>query len=102
VDKGTSAFTTSGQASSSELIALCLICYQKESGTKANRGAKGKKDEKQEAAKEGTILSKNGENKTEEIFYTKNSCVPPSTLSVKGQIETVKIKGTTEHSTNVL
>ncbi|XP_062837547.1 high mobility group nucleosome-binding domain-containing protein 3 [Anolis carolinensis] len=27
---------------------------KKESGTKANRGAKGKKDEKQEAAKEGT------------------------------------------------
>ncbi|EOB02538.1 hypothetical protein Anapl_11602, partial [Anas platyrhynchos] len=78
---------------------------QKEPGTKANKGAKGKKDEKQEAAKEGTTPSENGENKAEEIRISRSTVsvstsrgAPPSTLSVKGQIETVKVKGTVEHS----
>ncbi|XP_062428803.1 high mobility group nucleosome-binding domain-containing protein 3 isoform X2 [Rhea pennata] len=72
----------------------------KEPGTKANKGAKGKKDEKQEAAKEGTTPSENGENKAEEIRISRSTVsvstsrgAPPSTLSVKGQIETVKVKG---------
>ncbi|XP_014380336.1 high mobility group nucleosome-binding domain-containing protein 3 isoform X2 [Alligator sinensis] len=74
---------------------------KKEPGTKANKGAKGKKDEKQEAAKEGTTPSENGENKAEEIRISRSTVsvstsrgAPPSTLSVKGQIETVKVKGT--------
>ncbi|XP_055570354.1 high mobility group nucleosome-binding domain-containing protein 3 isoform X1 [Falco biarmicus] len=78
---------------------------KKEPGTKANKGAKGKKDEKQEAAKEGTTPSENGENKAEEIRISRSTVsvstsrgAPPSTLSVKGQIETVKVKGTVEHS----
>ncbi|XP_075354358.1 high mobility group nucleosome-binding domain-containing protein 3 isoform X2 [Mycteria americana] len=73
---------------------------KKEPGTKANKGAKGKKDEKQEAAKEGTTPSENGENKAEEIRISRSTVsvstsrgAPPSTLSVKGQIETVKVKG---------
>uniref|UniRef100_A0A803YP17 High mobility group nucleosome-binding domain-containing protein 3 n=1 Tax=Meleagris gallopavo TaxID=9103 RepID=A0A803YP17_MELGA len=81
---------------------------KKEPGTKANKGAKGKKDEKQEAAKEGTTPSENGENKAEEIRISRSTVslstsrgAPPSTLSVKGQIETVKVKGTIEHSTCV-
>ncbi|KAM6407026.1 high mobility group nucleosome-binding domain-containing protein 3 isoform 2-T2 [Pluvialis apricaria] len=72
----------------------------KEPGTKANKGAKGKKDEKQEAAKEGTTPSENGESKAEEIRISRSTVsvstsrgAPPSTLSVKGQIETVKVKG---------
>ncbi|KAF7247085.1 High mobility group nucleosome-binding domain-containing protein 3 [Varanus komodoensis] len=74
---------------------------KKEPGTKANKGAKGKKDEKQEATKEGTTPSENGENKAEEIRISRSTVsvstsrgAPPSTLSVKGQIETVKVKGT--------
>ncbi|XP_054830260.1 high mobility group nucleosome-binding domain-containing protein 3 isoform X2 [Eublepharis macularius] len=74
---------------------------KKEPGTKTNKGAKGKKDEKQEAAKEGTTPSENGENKAEEIRISRSTVsvstsrgAPPSTLSVKGQIETVKVKGT--------
>uniref|UniRef100_A0A8D2LZC7 High mobility group nucleosome-binding domain-containing protein 3 n=1 Tax=Varanus komodoensis TaxID=61221 RepID=A0A8D2LZC7_VARKO len=47
---------------------------KKEPGTKANKGAKGKKDEKQEATKEGTTPSENGENKAEEVLYAQNSC----------------------------
>ncbi|XP_066468559.1 high mobility group nucleosome-binding domain-containing protein 3 isoform X1 [Tiliqua scincoides] len=78
---------------------------KKEPGTKANKGAKGKKDEKQEATKEGTTPSENGENKAEEIRISRSTVsvstsrgAPPSTLSVKGQIETVKVKGTIENS----
>ncbi|XP_077162294.1 high mobility group nucleosome-binding domain-containing protein 3 isoform X3 [Paroedura picta] len=74
---------------------------KKEPGTKTNKGAKGKKEEKQEAAKEGTTPSENGENKAEEIRIPRSTVsvstsrgAPPSTLSVKGQIETVKVKGT--------
>lgn len=51
-----------------------LVSYQKEPGTKANKGAKGKKDEKQEATKEGTTPSENGENKAEEVLNTQSSC----------------------------
>lgn len=53
---------------------MFLIFCQKEPGTKANKGAKGKKDEKQEAAKEGTTPSENGENKAEEVLSTHTSC----------------------------
>ncbi|XP_009986375.1 PREDICTED: high mobility group nucleosome-binding domain-containing protein 3 [Tauraco erythrolophus] len=74
---------------------------KKEPGTKANKGAKGKKDEKQEAAKEGTTPSENGENKAEEIRISRSAVsvstsrgAPASTLSVKGQIETVKAQKT--------
>uniref|UniRef100_A0A803VQV1 High mobility group nucleosomal binding domain 3 n=1 Tax=Ficedula albicollis TaxID=59894 RepID=A0A803VQV1_FICAL len=68
---------------------------KKEPGTKASKGAKGKKDEKQEAAKEGTTPSENGENKAEEHVHNVSFyCAPPSTLSVKGQIETVKAQKT--------
>ncbi|XP_031820461.1 high mobility group nucleosome-binding domain-containing protein 3 isoform X3 [Sminthopsis crassicaudata] len=74
---------------------------KKEPGTKANKGAKGKKDEKQESGKEGTTPSENGETKVEEIRIYRSTVsvstsrgAPPSTLSVKGQIETVKVKGT--------
>ncbi|XP_018119722.1 high mobility group nucleosomal binding domain 3 S homeolog isoform X2 [Xenopus laevis] len=74
---------------------------KKEPGTKANKGAKGKKEEKQEAAKEGTTPSENGETRTDEIRISRSSVnvstsrgALPTTLSVKGQIETVKVKGT--------
>ncbi|XP_068923075.1 high mobility group nucleosome-binding domain-containing protein 3 isoform X1 [Petaurus breviceps papuanus] len=77
---------------------------KKEPGTKANKGAKGKKDEKQESGKEGTTPSENGETKAEEIRIYRSTVsvstsrgAPPSTLSVKGQIETVKVKGTVEN-----
>ncbi|XP_075058779.1 high mobility group nucleosome-binding domain-containing protein 3 isoform X3 [Mixophyes fleayi] len=73
----------------------------KEPGTKANKGAKGKKDEKQEAGKEGTAPSENGENRIDEIRISRSTVnvstsrgALPSTLSIKGQIETVKVKGT--------
>lgn len=55
-------------------VPMFLIFCQKEPGTKANKGAKGKKDEKQEAAKEGTTPSENGENKAEEVLSTHTSC----------------------------
>lgn len=55
-------------------VPLFVIFCQKEPGTKANKGAKGKKDEKQEAAKEGTTPSENGENKAEEVLSTHTSC----------------------------
>ena len=55
-------------------VPLLVIFCQKEPGTKANKGAKGKKDEKQEAAKEGTTPSENGENKAEEVLSTHTSC----------------------------
>ncbi|XP_027266849.1 high mobility group nucleosome-binding domain-containing protein 3 isoform X5 [Cricetulus griseus] len=74
---------------------------QKEPGTKISRGAKGKKEEKQEAGKEGTAPSANGDTKAEEIHISRSTVnvsacrsPPPSTLSVKGQIETVRVKGT--------
>ncbi|XP_032729097.1 high mobility group nucleosome-binding domain-containing protein 3 isoform X2 [Lontra canadensis] len=74
---------------------------KKEPGTKINKGAKGKKEEKQEAGKEGTAPSENGETKAEEIHISRSTVnvstsrgTPPSTLSVKGQIETVRVKGT--------
>lgn len=55
-------------------MSMFLIFCQKEPGTKANKGAKGKKDEKQEAAKEGTTPSENGDNKAEEVLSTHTSC----------------------------
>lgn len=55
-------------------MAMFLIFCQKEPGTKTSKGAKGKKDEKQEAAKEGTTPSENGENKAEEVLSTHTSC----------------------------
>uniref|UniRef100_A0A8I5UGN1 High mobility group nucleosome-binding domain-containing protein 3 n=1 Tax=Pongo abelii TaxID=9601 RepID=A0A8I5UGN1_PONAB len=77
----------------------------KEPGAKISRGAKGKKEEKQEAGKEGTAPSENGETKAEEIHISRSTVnvstsrgTPPSTLSVKGQIETVRVKGTVENS----
>ncbi|XP_047413767.1 high mobility group nucleosome-binding domain-containing protein 3 isoform X2 [Sciurus carolinensis] len=70
---------------------------KKEPGTKISRGAKGKKEEKQEAGKEGTAPSENGETKAEEIHISRSTVnvsasrsTPPSTLSVKGQIETAQ------------
>ncbi|XP_038936586.1 high mobility group nucleosome-binding domain-containing protein 3 isoform X4 [Rattus norvegicus] len=70
---------------------------KKEPGTKINRAAKGKKEEKQEAGKEGTAPSANGDTKAEEIHVSRSTVnvsacrsPPPSTLSVKGQIETAQ------------
>ncbi|XP_044613318.1 high mobility group nucleosome-binding domain-containing protein 3 isoform X5 [Equus asinus] len=48
---------------------------KKEPGTKINKGAKGKKEEKQEAGKEGTAPSENGETKAEEVLFCKH--LPP-------------------------
>ncbi|KAM4693013.1 high mobility group nucleosome-binding domain-containing protein 3 isoform 2-T2 [Discoglossus pictus] len=74
---------------------------KKEAGAKANKGAKGKKEEKQDAAKEGTGQAENGETRPDEIRISRSTVnvstsrgALPSTLSVKGQIETVKVKGT--------
>ncbi|XP_052571323.1 high mobility group nucleosome-binding domain-containing protein 3 isoform X1 [Peromyscus californicus insignis] len=76
---------------------------KKEPGTKISRGAKGKKEEKQEAGTEGTAPSANGDTKAEEIHISRSTVhvsacrsPPPSTLSVKGQIETVRVKGTVD------
>ncbi|XP_067558829.1 high mobility group nucleosome-binding domain-containing protein 3 isoform X1 [Pseudorca crassidens] len=78
---------------------------KKELATKVNKGAKGEKEEKQEAGKEGTAPSENGDTKAEEIHISRSTVnvsasrgTPPSTLSVKGQIETVRVKGTVENS----
>ncbi|XP_077145957.1 high mobility group nucleosome-binding domain-containing protein 3 isoform X2 [Ranitomeya variabilis] len=75
----------------------------KEPGSKGNKGAKGKKEEKQEAGKEGTAPSENGENRADEIHISRSTVnvstsrgAMPSTLSIKGQIETVKVKGTVD------
>ncbi|XP_037063700.1 high mobility group nucleosome-binding domain-containing protein 3 isoform X2 [Peromyscus leucopus] len=69
----------------------------KEPGAKISRGAKGKKEEKQEAGTEGTAPSANGDTKAEEIHISRSTVnvsacrsPPPSTLSVKGQIETAQ------------
>ncbi|XP_006878473.1 PREDICTED: LOW QUALITY PROTEIN: high mobility group nucleosomal binding domain 3 [Chrysochloris asiatica] len=74
---------------------------KKEPGAKINKGPKGKKEEKQEAGKEGTAPSENGETKPEEIYISRSTVnvstsrgTPPSTLSVKGQIETVRAQKT--------
>ncbi|XP_066867376.1 high mobility group nucleosome-binding domain-containing protein 3 isoform X2 [Kogia breviceps] len=74
---------------------------KRELATKVNKGAKGKKEEKQEAGKEGTAPSENGDTRAEEIHISRSTVnvsasrgTPPSTLSVKGQIETVRVKGT--------
>ncbi|XP_062042389.1 high mobility group nucleosome-binding domain-containing protein 3 isoform X3 [Lepus europaeus] len=45
---------------------------KKEPGAKINRGAKGKKEEKQEAGKEGTAPSENGDTKAEEAQKTES------------------------------
>ncbi|XP_012352486.2 high mobility group nucleosome-binding domain-containing protein 3 isoform X4 [Nomascus leucogenys] len=45
---------------------------KKEPGAKISRGAKGKKEEKQEAGKEGTAPSENGETKAEEAQKTES------------------------------
>ncbi|KAM4865873.1 high mobility group nucleosome-binding domain-containing protein 3 isoform 2-T3 [Thomomys bottae] len=78
---------------------------KKEAGAKISRGAKGKKEEKQEVGKESTAPSENGETKAKEIHISRSSVnvsssrsTPPSTLSVKGHIETVRVKGTVENS----
>ncbi|XP_071998179.1 high mobility group nucleosome-binding domain-containing protein 3 isoform X2 [Engystomops pustulosus] len=74
---------------------------KKEPAAKGNKGAKGKKEDKQEAGKEGTAPSENGENRADEIRISRSTVnvstsrgAMPSTLSIKGQIETVKVKGT--------
>lgn len=54
------------------LFPSALIPYQKEPGAKISRGAKGKKEEKQEAGKEGTAPSENGETKAEEAQKTES------------------------------
>lgn len=46
---------------------------KKEPGTKISRGAKGKKEEKQEAGEEGTAPSANGDTKVEEVLSTNTS-----------------------------
>ncbi|XP_016062850.1 PREDICTED: high mobility group nucleosome-binding domain-containing protein 3 isoform X1 [Miniopterus natalensis] len=46
---------------------------KKEPGTKINKGAKGRKEEKQEAGKEGTAPSENGETKVEEVLCINTS-----------------------------
>ncbi|XP_058163056.1 high mobility group nucleosome-binding domain-containing protein 3 isoform X4 [Dasypus novemcinctus] len=46
---------------------------KKEPGTKINKGARGKKEEKQEAGKEGTAPSENGETKAEEIHISRST-----------------------------
>ncbi|XP_010853545.1 high mobility group nucleosome-binding domain-containing protein 3 isoform X3 [Bos indicus] len=79
---------------------------KKEPAAKVSKGVKGKKEEKQEAGKEGTAApSENGDTKTEEIHISRSTVsvsasrgTPPSTLSVKGQIETVRVKGTVADS----
>ncbi|KAJ8776978.1 hypothetical protein J1605_014996 [Eschrichtius robustus] len=45
---------------------------KKELATKVNKGAKGKKEEKQEAGKEGTAPSENGDAKAEEAQKTES------------------------------
>ncbi|XP_006182153.2 high mobility group nucleosome-binding domain-containing protein 3 isoform X3 [Camelus dromedarius] len=45
---------------------------KREPGTKINKGAKGKKEEKPEAGKEGTAPSENGETKAEEAQKTES------------------------------
>ncbi|XP_055390832.1 high mobility group nucleosome-binding domain-containing protein 3 isoform X4 [Bubalus kerabau] len=80
---------------------------KKEPAAKVSKGVKGKKEEKQEASgKEGTAApSENGDTKAEEIHISRSTVsvsasrgTPPSTLSVKGQIETVRVKGTVDNS----
>ncbi|XP_055390830.1 high mobility group nucleosome-binding domain-containing protein 3 isoform X2 [Bubalus kerabau] len=72
---------------------------KKEPAAKVSKGVKGKKEEKQEASgKEGTAApSENGDTKAEEIHISRSTVsvsasrgTPPSTLSVKGQIETAQ------------
>uniref|UniRef100_A0A8C5L2P3 High mobility group nucleosome-binding domain-containing protein 3 n=1 Tax=Jaculus jaculus TaxID=51337 RepID=A0A8C5L2P3_JACJA len=70
---------------------------KKEPGTEISRCGKGKKEETQEAGQEGTAPSENGETKAEEIHISRSTVnvsasrsTPPSTLSVKGQIETAQ------------
>ncbi|XP_065767647.1 high mobility group nucleosome-binding domain-containing protein 3 isoform X1 [Muntiacus reevesi] len=79
---------------------------KKETAAKVSKGVKGKKEEKQEAGKEGTAApAENGETQVEEIHISRSTVsvsasrgTPPSTLSVKGQIETVRVKGTVDNS----
>ncbi|XP_069454150.1 high mobility group nucleosome-binding domain-containing protein 3 isoform X3 [Ovis canadensis] len=75
---------------------------KKEPAAKVSKGVKGKKEEKQDAGKEGPAApSENGDTKAEEIRISRSTVnvsasrgTPPGTLSVKGQIETVRVKGT--------
>ncbi|KAB0351689.1 hypothetical protein FD754_016546, partial [Muntiacus muntjak] len=75
---------------------------RKEPAAKVSKGVKGKKEEKQEAGKEGTAApAENGETQAEEIHISRSTVsvsasrgTPPSTLSVKGQIETVRAQKT--------
>ncbi|XP_052501684.1 high mobility group nucleosome-binding domain-containing protein 3 isoform X2 [Budorcas taxicolor] len=71
---------------------------KKEPAAKVSKGVKGKKEEKQDAGKEGPAApSENGDTKAEEIRISRSTVnvsasrgTPPSTLSVKGQIETAQ------------
>uniref|UniRef100_A0A667YZH0 High mobility group nucleosomal binding domain 3 n=1 Tax=Myripristis murdjan TaxID=586833 RepID=A0A667YZH0_9TELE len=61
-------------------------------GVKAKKGPKGKKDDGP---------AQNGETKTDEIFVSRPSVsvssirsMAPSSMSVRGQSETVRVKGT--------
>ncbi|XP_028653553.1 high mobility group nucleosome-binding domain-containing protein 3 isoform X1 [Erpetoichthys calabaricus] len=75
---------------------------KKQAGEKATaKGKKVGKGKKAENPDEGTAPAENGETKTEEIHISRSSVsvstsrsTPPSLLSVKGQTETVKVKGT--------
>uniref|UniRef100_A0A8C2RVA1 High mobility group nucleosomal binding domain 3 n=1 Tax=Capra hircus TaxID=9925 RepID=A0A8C2RVA1_CAPHI len=78
----------------------------KEPAAKVSKGVRGKKEEKQDAGKEGPAApSENGDTKAEEIRISRSTVnvsasrgTPPGTLSVKGQIETVRVKGTVDSS----
>ncbi|XP_068841335.1 high mobility group nucleosome-binding domain-containing protein 3 isoform X1 [Capricornis sumatraensis] len=71
---------------------------KKEPAAKVSKGVKGKKEEKQDAGKEGPAApSENGDTKAEEIRISRSTVhvsasrgTPPSTLSVKGQTETAQ------------
>uniref|UniRef100_A0AC11BQW0 High mobility group nucleosomal binding domain 3 n=1 Tax=Ovis aries TaxID=9940 RepID=A0AC11BQW0_SHEEP len=71
---------------------------KKEPAAKVSKGVKGKKEEKQDAGKEGPAApSENGDTKAEEIRISRSTVnvsasrgTPPGTLSVKGQIETAQ------------
>ncbi|XP_017908384.1 PREDICTED: high mobility group nucleosome-binding domain-containing protein 3 isoform X3 [Capra hircus] len=71
---------------------------KKEPAAKVSKGVRGKKEEKQDAGKEGPAApSENGDTKAEEIRISRSTVnvsasrgTPPGTLSVKGQIETAQ------------
>lgn len=66
-------YTTSHPVSRT-LSPCALILCQKEPAAKVSKGVKGKKEEKQEAGKEGTAApSENGDTKTEEVLAPNTS-----------------------------